>query len=133
MRSDGSPAQVGLFSDGVPLLSVSTSVTLLDPVERASLCKRLSALIAKEVKKPERYVMVVLHPGTEMTFGGSTQTACCAELKNVGTFTDSEAERLSEILCIELARELSVKKDRIYIEFTNADGALWGWNGGTFG
>jgi hypothetical protein len=24
-------------------------------------------------------------------------------------------------------------QDRIYIEFTNADGALWGFDGGTFG
>ena len=24
-------------------------------------------------------------------------------------------------------------QQRIYIEFTNADGAMWGWNGGTFG
>jgi hypothetical protein len=31
-----------------------------------------------------------------------------------------------------LARALEVAPDRIYIEFTNADGALWGWNGTTF-
>jgi hypothetical protein len=28
---------------------------------------------------------------------------------------------------------LALPEDRIYIEFTNADGALWGFDGSTFG
>ena len=43
-----------------------------------------------------------------------------------------EAARLSAALCDLLGQELGVPRDRIYIEFSNASGPLWGWNGATF-
>jgi phenylpyruvate tautomerase len=89
--------------------------------------------VAKAVGKPEQYVMVIVNPRPEMTFGGSGEPACYAELKNVGQFSTAEVEALSRTLCAELGAGLRVPQDRIYIEFTNADGALWGWDGSTFG
>jgi hypothetical protein len=44
-----------------------------------------------------------------------------------------KVDHLSEVLCDAIAKALGVPRDRIYIEFTNADGALWGFDGGTFG
>jgi hypothetical protein len=55
-----------------------------------------------------------------------------SELKNVGTLAAEQVEDLSRKLGGELAAGLGVPADRVYIEFTNADGALWGWNGSTF-
>jgi hypothetical protein len=51
----------------------------------------------------------------------------------VGTLLPGQVKSLSKALCQELCAGLGVPAERIYIEFTNADGALWGWNGGTFG
>jgi len=39
---------------------------------------------------------------------------------------------LSKALCELMNKTLGVKAERVYIEFADAEGALWGWNGGTF-
>jgi phenylpyruvate tautomerase len=114
----------------MPLLTITTSAA--PPTARGILLGRLSSLLARELGKPESFVMVLLHPRAEMSFAGTTRPACFAELKNVGTFPPERVEQLSALLCAELAGALGVDNDRIYIEFTNSDGALWGWNGGTF-
>jgi len=38
----------------------------------------------------------------------------------------------SQALCDLVNQELNVDKDRIYIEFANAERNMWGWNGATF-
>jgi phenylpyruvate tautomerase PptA (4-oxalocrotonate tautomerase family) len=116
----------------MPLLHLFTSAPPPAADPRRALMSELSALLARELDKPEAYVMVALEPRAEMLFGGTTAPACYAELKNVGTLEPAHVERLSELLAAALARGLGVAKDRVYIEFTNADGALWGWNGSTF-
>jgi phenylpyruvate tautomerase len=115
----------------MPLLNVFTSAEL--PAERTAWLKKLSALLAQALDKPEQYVMVLVNPRPDMTFGGTSAPACYAELKNVGTFSAPQVEALSRRLCEELSAGLGVPTDRIYIEFTSADGALWGWDGSTFG
>jgi phenylpyruvate tautomerase PptA (4-oxalocrotonate tautomerase family) len=117
----------------MPLLQVFTSAHPADEHQRAHMLKSLSALVARLLGKPERYVMISLAARAEMSFAGSGAPACYAELKNVGTLSPDQVENLSKVLCQELSIGLGVPADRIYIEFTNADGAMWGWNGGTFG
>jgi phenylpyruvate tautomerase PptA (4-oxalocrotonate tautomerase family) len=115
----------------MPLFNLITSAEL--PADRAAWMGQLSALLAKALDKPEEYVMVIANPRPEMIFGGSGDPACYAELKNVGRLSAAEVEALSGQLCQTLTAALGVPPDRIYIEFTNADGALWGWDGTTFG
>jgi phenylpyruvate tautomerase len=115
----------------MPVLNLLTS-TLPDPTQRGPLLASLSNLLARELGKPERYVMVALDGCSAMSFAGTQEAACYAEVKNVGTLSAEDAERLSDVLCAALSRGLNVPAHRIYIEFTNVDGALWGWNGGTF-
>ena len=117
----------------MPLLNVYTSARLLPPRRRAAALARLSALVAAGVGKPERWVMVALEPRAEMLFAGTRAPACYAELKNVGRLGPKKIAALSASLCAALTEELGVTRDRVYIEFTNANGALWGWNGETFG
>ena len=116
----------------MPLLSILTPAR--PPADRrAELLTTLSRLLARELDKPESYVMVALAHPELMSFGGdASRPACYVELKNVGTFSAERCEQLSALLCRELAGALGVAADRIYIEFTGADGALWGWNGTTF-
>jgi phenylpyruvate tautomerase len=116
----------------MPLLSITCSVPL-PPEHQPAFFGDLTRLLARQLEKPEDYVMVVLGPRVDISFAGdASRPACYAELKNVGQLAPARVAQLSRLLCAELQSRLGVPQDRIYIEFTNADGALWGWNGETF-
>lgn len=117
----------------MPLLNLFSSAKQPDEPALAQMLQSLSALLAHELGKPEHYVMVGLAPRMEMSFAGSREPSCYAEFKNVGQLPDDKIEHLSQVLCTVIAKALALPQDRIYIEFTNADGALWGFDGGTFG
>ena len=116
----------------MPLLRITTSAAVSSQVSDA-LSALLSAEIARQLSKPESYVMTVLLPGVAMTFGGSPEPACFVELMNIGTFSPAATAALSSFLCARLAQELGVPSGRIYVSFVNAQGHLWGHDGETFG
>jgi phenylpyruvate tautomerase len=117
----------------MPLLSILSSA-VPPPPRRNQILAQLSRLLARELEKPEDYVMVSINQPLAMSFGGDPgRPTCYAELKNVGTLSPERFEQLSALLCRELADALELAPERIYIEFTNAEGAQWGWNGTTFG
>jgi hypothetical protein len=108
-------------------------VSSSEPSPRAdALLQELSALLARELGKPEAYVMTCLEPRARMTFAGTTAPACYVEVKNIGSFTPAATSRLSSLICERLSAVLAVSPDRIYIEFADARGHLWGHDGGTF-
>lgn len=117
----------------MPLLSLLTSAPEPSAARQAEIFSRLTTFLARELEKPEGYVMVVLKAGAHLSFGGDASTAACyAELKNVGKLTPARVAALSQLLCSELEATLRVNPARIYIEFTNSLGTMWGWNGETF-
>ena len=113
----------------MPLLQIQASSPGSAPPD---LLKKLSTELARELDKPERYVMVAFQHVPALLFSGTNEPACFAVLKNVGTFTTPQTERLSALLCALLSRGLGVAHDRVYIEFQNAEPHLWGYDGGTF-
>jgi len=115
----------------MPLLKITTSVAPSPAHEK--LLKNLSALVAERLGKPESYVMTSLEHPTLMTYGGSPGPTCYVELKNIGRFTPEATERISAELCERLSGGLGVPKERIYIEFGDSVGYLWGHAGETFG
>jgi hypothetical protein len=117
----------------MPLLNLFSSAQQPEEPALSQMLKSFSTLLAHQLGKPERYVMVGLAPRLQMSFAGTRDPACYAELKNVGQLEPEKVEQLSEVLCAAIAKALGLARDRIYIEFTNADGALWGFDGGTFG
>jgi phenylpyruvate tautomerase PptA (4-oxalocrotonate tautomerase family) len=116
----------------MPLLQIRTSAQLAGSRAPAGLLEKLSALLARELGKPENYVMVSFECDRELLFGGSRAPACFAALKNVGTFTPPQTEKLSALLCKELSEPLGVAPNRTYIEFVDAIPHLWGFDGATF-
>ncbi len=76
--------------------------------------------------------MVSFQPLPALLFGGTSEPACFAVLKNIGTFTPSQTRALSAVLCKHLSQGLGVAPGRIYLEFVNAEGHLWGHDGDTF-
>jgi len=115
----------------VPLLKITTSIPAAPGHEK--LLTNLSHLLANRLGKPESYVMTSIEHPTLMTFGGTHEPTCYVEVKNVGRFRPELTQRLSEELCERLSQGLGVQKSRIYIEFSDAEGYLWGHDGATFG
>jgi phenylpyruvate tautomerase len=113
----------------MPLLQVQTSAKTAAPV---GLLKNLSAELARTLGKPESYVMVSFEHDAELLFGGTSELACFASLKNIGSFTPAQTEQLSALLCQQLSASLGVAPNRIYIEFVDVKAHLWGHDGSTF-
>ncbi len=111
----------------MPYFSVQTNAKI---DEKFSLIRELSSFIAKELGKPERYVMVSLEE-KEMLFGGSEELCAFVDLRSIG-LAESETRKLSKAICDFLGKHLKLEADRIYINFANVKGSMWGWNGATF-
>lgn len=44
-----------------------------------------------------------------------------------------KTQTMSQDFCAKVQAALGVPPNRTYIEFNDAQGAMWGWNGTTFG
>jgi len=116
----------------MPLIQVFTSAGT--PADGAkTLLGELSKLAAARFGKPERWVMTCLVPGLPMSFGGDRAPAAFVAVKNIGKMSPDDTTALSQEICARVSRALDVPFDRIYIDFADAVGAMWGWNGETFG
>ena len=112
----------------MPVLTVTTNSRKEFSHETLS---NLSAAVAQMLGKPESYVMVQLHFNAHMLFAGSDDPLAYAELKSIALPHEHTTE-LSATLCNLIAAELSIPQNRIYIEFSDLQRHLFGWNGKTF-
>jgi phenylpyruvate tautomerase len=115
----------------MPLIKVQTSVAAPEKDAAEALLKQLSASLAKHLSKSESYVMTALEPERAMTLGGSTEPVCYVEIKSVGSMSAVQTQAMTADFCQQIGQALDVAGDRIYIEFTDVQGYLWGWNGRT--
>lgn len=116
----------------MPLIKVQTSVTAPDKSVVEGLLKTLSAKLAQHLSKPESYVMTAFEPEVAMTFAGTFEPVCYVEIKSIGSMQPNQTKAMSQDFCQEISQTLGVPKNRIYIEFADATGTMWGWNGSTF-
>ncbi|HEY9696838.1 MAG TPA: phenylpyruvate tautomerase MIF-related protein [Trichocoleus sp.] len=116
----------------MPLIKVQTSIAVPDKSQVETLLKQLSASLAEHLGKPESYVMTALEPNIAMTFAGTTDSVCYIEIKSVGAMTPTQTKAMSQDFCRTIEQALGVPINRTYIEFADAKGAMWGWNGSTF-
>lgn len=117
----------------MPLIKVQTSIASPDEPQVEGLLKQLSASLAKHTGKPESYVMTAFEPGISMTFAGTFDPVCYIEVKSVGSMSPTQTKAMSQDFCQKVNEALGVPTNRTYIEFADAKGAMWGWNGSTFG
>ena len=117
----------------MPLIKVQTSVTTPEKANVEAMLKGLSGKLAQHTGKPESYVMTAFEAQTPMTFAGTTDPVCYIEIKSVGTMKPEQTKAMSQDFCQEINQALEVPLNRIYIEFADAKGFMWGWNGRTFG
>ncbi len=112
----------------MPYIKIQTNAETLN---KSELLKKLSRVASGGIGKPEMYIMTALSQVDEMTFGGTSDPSVFLECKSIGLKADQTAG-LSALLCSFCKGELNVPEDRVYIEFSSAEGVMWGWNGRTF-
>lgn len=116
----------------MPLLRIETNQDLERVDTTAShfiriASKHLSDLLGKS----EDYIMVTFSENPAMLFGGKGQPLAYVELKSLGLPEDQTTE-ISKSLCELIFRELRIPTNQIYIEFTNGQRHMWGWDKKTF-
>ncbi|MFW6386688.1 MAG: phenylpyruvate tautomerase MIF-related protein [Bacillota bacterium] len=112
----------------MPYLKIQTDGSVENEKQ---VVEKASTLVASELGKPESYVMVALEPEVAMSFGGEYGSAAFMQLKSIG-LDESETEGLSSALGNFAEEELGVDRSRVYIEFADVAGPMWGWKGTTF-
>jgi len=116
----------------MPLMTLRTTASVTDEQARA-LLKECSKKVATLTGKPEAYVMTLMGRPMAMTMAGSDEPACFVEVRGVGKMSGEQTKALSRGLCEVLSGALGVESRRIYLNFQEMAGAMWGWDGGTFG
>jgi len=114
----------------VPYLLIRTNQNI-DAGQQTEVLTAASSCVAEQLGKPEQYVMVSLHQGQAMLFAGSGAPMAYLELKSIG-LPESDTAQISKVLCQLINTRLGIDADRIYIEFSNAERHMWGWNEATF-
>ncbi|HEY5960083.1 MAG TPA: phenylpyruvate tautomerase MIF-related protein [Polyangiaceae bacterium] len=117
----------------MPLVRIVSNHPAVAESQSQALLSAISRCTCRILNKPESYVMTCLEPTAVMTFGGSADPTCYIEVKNVGALNSSVTRQLTEELCTLVSNHLRIASNRTYIEFTEADGRLWAFDGSTFG
>ncbi len=114
----------------MPYFSITTNVTMDRDTARETAGKA-SAFIADLLEKPETYVMASIQPDTPLVFGGNQKPVAMVHLKSIG-LPKERCPELSAKICSFVEAALGVPAGRIFIDFKNLDGKMFGWNGRTF-
>ncbi len=117
----------------MPLIQVKTSIAQPNKSDVEMLLKSLSSALAQHLGKPESYVMTAFEADVPMTFAGTTDPVCYMEIKSIGTMQPNQTKAMSQEFCQKINQTLGIPINRIYIEFADAKGFMWGWNSSTFG
>ena len=112
----------------MPYFKLETN-TAIPEENQATLSQEISDLVAKELGKPEKSIMVSIQPSVRMLFAGSDEPTAFIALKSLG-LPDTKA--LSAAICSFIENKLNIPQDRIYIEFHDSPRSMFGYNGSTF-
>lgn len=114
----------------MPYLKIQTNLPLSEKAEE-TVMKSASALVARELEKPESFVMIALQADTPMLFAGTDEPVAFLELKSVG-LPARKTKALSQVLCELVGQHLGIAKERVYVKFIDVNRGMWGWKGDVF-
>ena len=80
------------------------------------------------LSEAEEIIAYVVCIAIVIGFGVSTYM----EIKNIGTMTSEQTQKISEAACVLAQEHLGVSPERTYLEFNDAQRHLWGWNSKNF-
>lgn len=113
----------------MPYFSIETNKQI-DGAANSDLMKKATSFLAEMMGKPEHVIMVTIKPGKPYVFAGTDEPTAFVQIKAVGLEKDKCPE-FSKQVCDFLEAEISVPKDRVFIEFIDIDPTIFGWNGNT--
>ncbi len=114
----------------MPYFKIETNREV-DDVARETFLSGASRFAAELLGKPEESVMVALLPMTSMRFQANENHAAYVEFKSIGLSRD-QCPAYSKAIGEYLESALGIAPQRIYIEFTDIDPGMFGWNKSTF-
>ena len=114
----------------MPYFNIETSRTMEKEIVQ-DFARKASAFVSNLLGKPESFVMVAVKPEPIMLFSGSDSPTAFVQLKSIGLPRDNCSEYAAKI-CGFIKQELGIPEDRVYIDFTDLDGKMFGWNSKTF-
>jgi len=113
----------------MPYFKIETNHQI-NATANSELMKKATRFLAEMMGKPEHVIMVTIKPGRPYVFGGTDDPAAFVQIKAVGLEKDRCPE-FSKLICNFLEAEISVQKDRVFIEYIDIDPKIFGWNGDT--
>ena len=114
----------------MPYFSIETS-KIVEKEAVQDLARKASAFVSNLLGKPESFVMVAVKTETVILFGASDSPAAFVNLKSIGLPRDKCSEYSAKI-CEFIEQELGIPEDRVYIDFSDLNGKMFGWNSKTF-
>lgn len=101
----------------MPYLRIQTNLPVNEAAKHKTVT-RASKLVARELGKPETYIMVTFAPVQTMSYAGSEEPCAYLELKSIG-LPESKTTSLSQALCKLMEKTLKIPATRVYIEFAD--------------
>ena len=112
----------------MPLLEIFTN-TVVD--NEQIIATNASKLATEILNKPESYVMVRIQTEQTLLFAGSNEPAALVQLKSLD-LPEKNTPEFSSRICNFISSEFNINSARIYIEFSNPERHMWGWDKRTF-
>jgi phenylpyruvate tautomerase len=114
----------------MPYLKIETNKKI-DNAATGDILSKTSKFISQLLAKPEKWVMISIQSEIPMMYNGNKEPAAYLELKSIG-LPKEKCQDLSAQLCKFIESEIGVVPERIYIEFSDLERSMFGWNSGTF-
>jgi phenylpyruvate tautomerase len=114
----------------MPYFKIETNKTL-DASEADDFAGEASSFACLLLGKPEKYMMASVCHSAALIFSGSKEPAAYVELKSIG-LQETDCKKYSKAICEFLESNLKIQPDRVYIDFKDIDGGMFGWNKATF-
>jgi len=114
----------------MPFLKLSTNKQLSKD-KKQQLLRDMTALLSKDLNKPEKYIMVDCEDNKDMIFAANDDLLVFIELRSIRLPEDKTGE-LSKSLSNFVKNNLQISPDRIFVNFFNIQPHMWGFNASTF-
>ncbi len=111
----------------MPQIRVVPSIEVPD---KNSLLKAVSQEMSKLTGKNEQWVMASIEPNVSMSFSGTTDPCCYAEVRNIGAM---DTAKFQESLGKLISEKSGIPANRIFIRYEDVPGNRWGFENRMFG
>ncbi|KAI8097993.1 Tautomerase/MIF superfamily [Gilbertella persicaria] len=113
----------------MPILEITSGTA---PKDLRAFTKRLNAIFAEYIGKPESYCLVTFTKVDSFFFAGSDEPGFFAKVTSIGHIDNDRNSKLTKAVTEELEKELGVSDGRGYFFFIDAPGENIGYKKDTF-